>query len=334
MALTLTARHDISQVRDKAVTALLALLAARLRGVPFVYWMSFPFPEYDLLRARTYGRSLGLPRLAFTIVRGLVTGWLLRRLLPRCDAIVVQSERMRRELMDQGLAPDKVMPLSMGVTLRRVAEITPADAIPGLPKDAEILVHMGKLDMTRETGFLLQVLKLVRERVPRAALLLIGDTIEPADMDRLKARIAQEDLRDHVAVTGWLPQEEAWRLAASARVGILNLPPGYVFDSMSPTKAVEFLALGLPVVGTEHPELAAMAHDSEALVCTGRDPGEFALAVTRILEDPTLAADMGVKGRRYVEHARSYEQLAGQLAGLYARLADAASAGPEPEEQA
>src|SRR5687767_5517402 len=38
------ARHgyDAVVVRDKTLGALLGLLAARLAGVPFIYWMSFP----------------------------------------------------------------------------------------------------------------------------------------------------------------------------------------------------------------------------------------------------------------------------------------------------
>src|SRR5690606_39270996 len=47
-----TKRYDVVEVKDKFVSGVLALVAARMFGVPFVYWLSYPFPEHYLYRAR------------------------------------------------------------------------------------------------------------------------------------------------------------------------------------------------------------------------------------------------------------------------------------------
>src|SRR5688572_10688821 len=65
-------RYPSIQVRDKFLTAALALLAARLRGQKFFYWLSYPQPEALLRAARE--RTARYP--AVSLVRGLLSKWL------------------------------------------------------------------------------------------------------------------------------------------------------------------------------------------------------------------------------------------------------------------
>ena len=72
---------DIIQVRNDSVFGLLALVFSRVIGKPFIFWMSFPYPENDVLRAREQGLTLGVFRWSYTWLRGHFTGFVQYRLV-------------------------------------------------------------------------------------------------------------------------------------------------------------------------------------------------------------------------------------------------------------
>ena len=106
--------HDVVVVSDKFVTGVAARVVSRIRGVRFVFWLTFPFPEIDIEGAKQ--RTARYPTLA--MVRGVVSGWLLYRVLMRsCDHVFVQSERMKVEVCKRGAPPERVSPIVTGFDL-------------------------------------------------------------------------------------------------------------------------------------------------------------------------------------------------------------------------
>src|SRR6185295_6774848 len=103
--------YDAVQVRDKFLVGVIALACARLWGVRSFFWLSFPVPEAQLLRARSgTARHPWLGRL-----RGWGTGLLLYRvLLPRSDHVFVQSEQMRVNFCARGIDRSRLTPVPMG----------------------------------------------------------------------------------------------------------------------------------------------------------------------------------------------------------------------------
>ena len=50
----LTGPYDVIQVRDKFVVGVLGLLAARLSGKRFTYWLSYPYAECRILDGQVF----------------------------------------------------------------------------------------------------------------------------------------------------------------------------------------------------------------------------------------------------------------------------------------
>ncbi|MEW5773559.1 MAG: glycosyltransferase family 4 protein [Thermodesulfobacteriota bacterium] len=311
-------RHDAILVRNKIVTAALALPVARWLGIPVYYHMTFTFPEDDLHRARTQGLSLGAVRLAFTWLRGMATGLLLYRyVLPRLDKAILTSDALRDALVARGIPGDRLMVLPIGVDMERT-DLLRADSGPG-PDQA--MAYLGTLDRTRRVDFLFEVLARVRERCPDARLRLIGDASTPAEREWLETRARELGVERAVEITGWLPQDQAWRLAARSRVGVCALPLTHATQTMTPTKAVEFMALGLPLVVNEHPDQARLVNESGCGRCVPYDAGSFAAAVADLLQDPEAAREMGARGLEHVRAQRAYAVLSLRMAQLLANPA-------------
>ncbi len=66
-------QFDAVQVRGMSVHALAALIAARCKRLPFIYWMSFPVSEDQVARARAMGWRGGV-KFWFLHVQGRIGG--------------------------------------------------------------------------------------------------------------------------------------------------------------------------------------------------------------------------------------------------------------------
>jgi glycosyltransferase involved in cell wall biosynthesis len=310
-------RYDAIQVRDKVFVAGIALLVARLRGQQFFYWMSFPFPEAYLALIATRGRQLGAMRWLFNWLRGQLGYWLLYRIvLPRSDHVFVQSERMQSELSGRGIPAARMTAVPMGV------EFDLAQAVPMVParSDRRVIVYLGATERQRRTDFLLEVVALLREHYPTILLRVIGDSSEPSDWVWLRQRATELGVTDCVEWCGWLPTREAWRAMQGAEIGLSPIPPGFLFDVSSPTKLVEYLALGLPAIANGIPDQAQVIAESGAGLCVAYEPAAFATGIKQLLADPQKRDAMRAAGPRYVAAHRSYAVLADRVAARYRAL--------------
>jgi glycosyltransferase involved in cell wall biosynthesis len=86
--------------------------------------------------------------------------------------------------------------------------------------------------------------------------------------------------------------------------------PTPVLRSTSPTKLVEYMAMGKAVVANDHPEQKRVIEESGAGYCVPFEEQPFAAAIVKLLEDPQAARRMGDRGRRYAVEHRGYGVIA------------------------
>jgi glycosyltransferase involved in cell wall biosynthesis len=91
-----------------------------------------------------------------------------------------------------------------------------------------------------------------------------------------------------------------------ADVCVSPIYPSPLFNCGSPTKLVEYMAMGKAVVANDHPEQLQVITESVAGYCVPWQEDAFAAAIVRLLEDPTEAKRMGERGARYVAQRRAY----------------------------
>jgi glycosyltransferase involved in cell wall biosynthesis len=313
--------YDAVQVRDKFLVGAVALFMARRKGLRFFFWLSFPEPESELLRARSGSARYKL----VSLLRGHIFGWLLYRvILPRCDHAFVQSEQMRRDVSSEGIPPAKLTAVPMGIS---AADIPQARSAPsrvagetgsGRPL---VLAYLGTMVAERRLEVLVDMLALVRRRGVDARLVFIGDGQDPGDRLRIEGRAIELDVRSCVEITGFLPRDRAMARLSDADIAISPFYPTPVLRSTSPTKLVEYMASGLPVVANDHPEQRLILRESKAGIRVPWDARHFARAVVslaRMSEAQRLA--MGERGRKWVLMNRTYDKIADELERRYLEL--------------
>jgi glycosyltransferase involved in cell wall biosynthesis len=224
---------------------------------------------------------------------------------------------MQMDMARNGIPMAQMTPVPMAVDTEIVR---PEDILP--IEDARlvgkrVVVYLGTLDPLRQIEILLQMLVRAREAIPDILLVLAGDTNDAAHRDWLKQEAVRLGVSDLVVWTGWLESKIAWRYAKAAEVGLSPIPRGYLLDMGSPTKAVEYMALGLPVLVNDNPDQAQVVAESGAGLCVELDARTFAESLIRLLSDGELLQRMGEDGRRYIARTRSYDGLAETIAEKY-----------------
>jgi glycosyltransferase involved in cell wall biosynthesis len=312
---------DLIQVRDMVSIGFLAMVIARLKGMPFVYWMSFLMCEGRIQIARNRIMEGAGFRYRLVLLKGLVERALLYRLvLPGARHIFVQSDAMQAMMIVKGISPDKLTAVPMGVDTEILQpggiiarRLTGWDGIP-------LVAYLGTLDRVRGLDQVVDALAIVRSRHPRARLLFIGDASSSAEVADLLAHAQCLGLADAVHVTGWLPTAEAWPLLAGADVAVSFVPRGELLDVGSPTKLLEYLALGMPSVGNDNPDQTTVLSESRSGWLTESNAAALAEALCQVLDNTSSARIRAASGPAYIDSTRSYHVIAATVAQHYHRL--------------
>ncbi len=314
MVAQLWRRPDAIQCRDKFLVSLVGLVVARLLGVPFFYWCSYPFPEH----AEEEGRRTGGLRGLLLRVKAQLQFWCLYRLIcPGADHVFVQSRQMLKDMASYGISEGSMTPVPMGVSTRLVEQI--GHSGDGA-LEADRVVYLGTLAAARRLEFLVEVWEKVKANRPQAELWIVGDGDRPSERLDLERKFYEHGLSSSVRFTGFLPLTDALAIVSTAKVCLSPIYPSQILNAGSPTKLVEYMALGRPVVCNTQPEQAEIMASSGAGLCVDWSASAFAAAILELLNHPTEAEAMARKGPPWVAEHRSYPLLASQVLACYQRL--------------
>jgi glycosyltransferase involved in cell wall biosynthesis len=309
-------RYSLIQIKDKYVGALIAIAAAKLHGTPVFYWLAFPHGEASLFAARS-----GVARYPlFYRLRGALQRFVLYRvIMPACTHVFVQSEQMRHDIAREGIPLERMTAVPSSLNLRDLdAQTGSADDVPASPSPPTV-VYLGTLMRERQLDFLVRAHALVVGAVPEARLKFVGSGWMPDDEQLLRREAERLGIDSRVTITGWLPMPEAWQHVRRAAVCVSPYSPVPILRSTSPTKLIEYMALGRPVVANDHPEQSDVLRESGGGIVCGWDEREFAAAIVELLRDPQRCAQMGAAGRRYVAEHRTHWAMVELVYGRYHR---------------
>jgi len=312
-------KYDFIQVRDKHLGALIALVVAKFNAIPFIYWMSFPYAEGYLMRAKEFTHMSFLKR-SVLYVRGILSRFMRNKILLRyADFVFVQSDKMKQDMEKVGVDSEKMMAIPMGVAFDKLQQVNSVKVDSTEFKGKKVVAYLGTLARIRQPEFMLRVIASVREKFNDAVLLFIGDAAD-SDMTFLRDQVNQMGLQNDVIFTGFVPMEKAWAYVQCADVCLSPFRPSPILDSTTPTKLIEYLALGKAVVVNTHPDQSKVIDESGGGIAVDYDADAFSSAVCQLLDNPEMSEDMGKKGKQYVQLHRSYDALASMLGEKYQEL--------------
>jgi alpha-maltose-1-phosphate synthase len=328
LAGSLWAEKGVDVIHSHALGRLgaVARLIARARRVPFV--ISVHGGAYDVpaeLRRELsrpaaggwdWGRSLGL------LLRA-------RHLLSQADAIITLNPR-EAALMRERHPGRRVLVEPHGIQTSRFSQDCRAAALEAFPevKGRSVLLILGRIDPTKNPGWLVSEAAEIVRRHPKVLLVFVGPCTDREYAASLQARIASEGLKEFVMMPGGLPAGDP-RL-----VGLLQEARAVILPSVSETFGMVILeawAAGTPVISSRTSGASALIEDGVNGMLFDLDgPATFHTAVDKILENPEMANEWGAAGRRRAVAEYDSSASAERLRKIYSELIEEKNALRHP----
>lgn len=302
-----------------AVLSVRALLRDRIDVVQVCQPPDVYLPLIRLFRAFGYGvvvdqRDLmsELYRARYQQPRPMVVKALkaLERLSQvSADRVLCVNEFLRERAERAGVVPDRIAVVRNGPVLDRVDRARPDPALKRGRR--HLCCWAGKMGRQDRLDLLLDAVRHLVFDLGRTDLQVVilgdGECLE-------KTRRLSGELRldDWVAFTDWVPEETLFRHLATADLGL----DASLQEEVSPVKAIEYMAFGVPFVAFDLRETRTAAQEAATYAPPG-DAGALARAIHALLDDPARRAAMGRAGRRRVEESLAWDrQTAGYLQAI------------------
>ncbi len=231
------------------------------------------------------------------------------------DAIVCLTEAEREDHLKLGVGrPEQFEVIHSGVDLSRFR--TPA--VPpevkrrelGLPDRARIVGCVARLVPVKGVQVLLEAVPRIREQVPEAVVVFVGDGELRPELERRARELGVDSAVRFLGL----------RRDVAELVSLFEVAVQPSLNEGMGKAAVEALAAGKPVVASAVSGLVDVVRDGRngVLVPPG-DPGALAHAIADLLRHPDSARRLGEAARRDAQ-AYSVEAMVARLEALYERL--------------
>ena len=321
-------RYNVIQVKDKYLSAIPALIVAKLYRVKFFYWLAFPHTEASIHQANN---KFARYRYYYWIRGYFLKTLLYRVILPLSDHIFVQSDQMKLDIIKEGVDAHKMTPVPGSVDLDDIPYRTATNGSDLFLNDKhKNIVYLGTLNRMRQLGVIFEAFQLVVQKHPEARLFILGAGDTEDDESYLKELVNTLNIKDEVTFTGFIPMTRAWEYIRASTVCLSPYYPTPILLSTSPTKLIEYMAMGKAVVGNEHPEQQQVLDESGAGICVPWDKNAFADAIGALCDDPLKAEEMGRCGRVFVENNRTNKVMSDRVEETYLRILGTGNNKPEP----
>ncbi len=165
-----------------------------------------------------------------------------------------------------------------------------------LPPDAVIVLHQGNMQKDRGCLLLVRAMKYVKG----AVLVFMGSgTLAPA----VKAEAKALELEDRVLFKSAVPPDQLLQYTCSADIGVTLLEDTCLNHRYAlPNKLFEYLMAGLPVLGSDLPEVGGIIEEYEVgCVVYPEDPKEIGRVLQHMVDHPELRKKWSAAGPEVFE---------------------------------
>lgn len=192
------------------------------------------------------------------------------------------------------------------------------------------LIYVGGISEDRGIWHMLNLAKGLREQGVEYQMNIIGPHHPPDIFDKAQVFIAKHNLSECVNLSTRIPHPEAIRLVANSTVGIciINDIPNYRYAL--PTKILEYMAYGLPVIASNLPCTRDYIEYCEGgiLVDIG-SPQQTLHDVIDLIRNPRRQLQMSIQGQQRIIEDLNWQIESQLLARFYERILGARTS-PDP----
>ena len=184
-----------------------------------------------------------------------------------------------------------------------------------------VLIYAGGIVVNRGAFDMLHLAIELRDRGIDFEMQIVGGVSSPELFEDMRKFVSAQGLSEFITMTGKVPFPESLRLISEATIGLslLHSIPNYMYAL--PTKILEYMIYGLPVVASNLPCSAAYVRSCNAgvLVPPG-EPEQAAAVITELLADPGRMLEYSTNGQESIARGLNWEAESELLLRFYLRM--------------
>jgi glycogen synthase len=177
-----------------------------------------------------------------------------------------------------------------------------------LPSGKPTIVFLGRLVTTKGVRLLLEAVQILRKQNRSFEILIIGDGPERAALEQF----VQSSNLTQVRFAGRLDNDQLEAAMAQAYAVVVPSLAGEVFGLV----LAENMARSLPIVASDLGAFAEVLGGAGVIFRTG-DSEDLARALSRVLDDPSFTATLGLQARRRVLDFCDQSRMIDEHANVY-----------------
>lgn len=262
-------------------------LVCKLRGIPLVFEVRDLWPESAI--------QMGILRNRQLI--GIMY-WMERLLYDKAARIVTLTQGIHDDIQARGWPAQKLQVITCGIDTQMLFP----DKQAGLKIRREhgwdehrIVLYFGALGEANNLDVIIDAA--IHSKDERVLFLLIGDGMKRPHIEK---RIAQQQI-DNVQVLEPVSKTSARGFINAADVCLVTLQDISLFKGAIPTKLLDYMACGKPVLCGVGGEAAAIVNIAEAGInFPPNNSHQLASTLTNLLADQSARERMGANGAQYI----------------------------------
>ena len=295
---------DVVHVQVSDPIGLSVVSWARKAGVPVVT------TEHNQPEVLT--ESLKMPKLMRKSANALLYAYFRNR-QSKSDFVTMPTEQAIRNLLSRGEIGVPIAVVSNGVDL---SCFKPGAVSGGIyekyrvPRDVPVVLYVGRVDPEKQVETVIRAFNEARNEIPKAVLLVVGDGVDKARLERLYGGA------DDVRFLGRVLPPDLYEIYKM----------GWVFATASEIETqgivlIEAAASGLPLIAVDKGAVSEVCKDGvNGYLCKPKDVNGMAKAMVEILSDAGLREKLSMASVEIaVEH--DFERTLDKFINIYKKVA-------------
>lgn len=275
-----------------------AIIFAKRFKVPLVFWVQDIWPE-----SATYTLGLRSPAIVKPIT--WLSGWIYRQ----ADTVLVQSAAFPSKIKRFGVSEERIS-VFPNTASKTYLPVDPKQAVEEeklVPNTGFKIMFAGNIGESQDFDTIIDTAKILTHQ-RKIQWVIIGSG---RDEQRVKSRIAAEDLTNQFTFLGRHPEQRMPLFFSHADAMIVSLKRNDIFDLTVPYKVQSYMACAKPIIASLDGEGARIIKKSGGgVVAPAQSPKELAAAIEVMIDKIQQGGtSYGEKSRLYFEDNYDPERL-------------------------
>ena len=301
--------HSI-QVRNGIFDGFLSLFLGKIYNIPYFFHLSslHGFEDYDLHKSQS-----GWQRIKFKL-RAFLFPMFYRIILRNSHIVQPISTYMSKYLVDQKVSnPEKLFPLPISAVKNEI-NLKKTKMMSKNPT----LIYVGSLGAERDIDFILKLFSLVSNKDSKFRFKIVGVVEKDSSRSNIISKIESYGIRERTKIFFNINPRKVPDHIRSSDIGISPIKPIPKYLVSTPTKMIEYLTFGLPVVcNNEIFDQRKIIEESGAGLSVDYSVDSFCKSVINIGNNKDKYSRMSKKGKEWLFANRTYEKLLNPLLEHY-----------------